>query len=216
MKKLLQQACIGLICILAVLLVVSGLKQKSFAPVFWGVLIVIGLYRHITNAKPLNKYILIIIFTGAIFSLNLMRGNPALEAFVISGASGLLMISLLAIFDFILKPLWRRFGPPPKVHLANNSSYKNQLFINAAANGDVGTLHDLILENFDVNAVDRIGATALMYAARNNQIECIKVLLDAGANPSLKTNKGHTAMWFAENNSHAESALLLKNCPLPS
>lgn len=211
MNKYLRQASIGLACIFAVVLIVSGLKQKSFPSVFWGVIVVVGLYRHITMAKPLNKYLFLIVCTGALISSNLMQGSPSLDASVIGGASGLLIIGLVVIFDFIVKPLWTRFGPAAKVHQANEKSNKNHLFINAAANGDVGTLHDLIKENLDVNAVDGIGATALMYAARNNQIECIKTLLDAGANPSLKTNKGHTAMWFAENNSHAASVLLLKN-----
>ena len=205
---------VGLACIFAVLLIVSGLKQKSFSPVFWGVMIVAGLYRQTTMAKPLNKYLFIIVCTGAILSLNLTRGESFFDASVIAGACGLLLGSLAVIFHFILKPLWIRFGPEPKVNIANDKSNKNHLLINAAANGDVGSLHDLILENLDVNGADGIGATALMYAARNNQIECIKVLLNAGANPLLKTNKGHTAIWFAENNSHSESALLLKNSNL--
>lgn len=210
MKKFLPLAGIGFASIFAVLLIVSGLKQQSFAPAFWGVVIVAGLYRHITKAKPLNKYVWLLVIAAAVFSSNLQQGKPSFEAFVIASAVGLLMVCLVAIFDFIGKPLWRRFGPTPKGPQTDALPDRKPLLITAAANGDAGTLHDLIAGNSDVNAVDAIGATALMYAARNNQIECMKVLLDAGADPFLKTKKGYTALWFAENNAHVDAASMLR------
>lgn len=84
------------------------------------------------------------------------------------------------------------------------------LYLTAAANGDAETLRKLIAENTAVNASDKIGATPLMYAARNNQIECMKILLEAGADRSLQTKKGYTALWFAENNHHEDAASLLR------
>lgn len=52
---------------------------------------------------------------------------------------------------------------------------------------------------FDVNAQDRDGMTALMYAAQysdSTSPEIVEKLLMAGANPSLKNRKGKTAMHF--------------------
>jgi len=210
MNKFIRLAGIGLASIFAVSLIVSGFTQPSFSPAFWGVLIVAGLYRHATEAKPLNKYIWLLVMTAAVFSLNLQQGNSPVSAFVIAGMLGLLMVSLVAIIDFIVKPLWKRFGPVPKVTQVDALTTWRPLLITAATNGDVGSLQDLIKENLDVNAVDAIGATALMHAAGNNQIECMKVLLNAGADPSLKTKKGYTALWFAENNAHTDAASLLR------
>lgn len=209
MKKILVQTGIGLASVFAVSLIVSGIQQQYFPSAFWGVMIVAGLYRYITKAKPLNKYVWVFVMTAALFSANLQRQSP-IGALIIAGASGLILVTLLAIFDFIGKPLWKRFGPAPKMNEASAPSYIKPLLITAAANGDAGTVHDLITEKIDVNVVDRIGATALMYAARNNQIDCMKVLLEAGADPALKTNKGYTALWFAENNAHVDAANLLR------
>ena len=51
----------------------------------------------------------------------------------------------------------------------------------------------------DVNAKDatRTGCTALMYAARQGSSQCLKVLLDAGADVNVKNNVGYTALWYA-------------------
>lgn len=209
MNKFLPLAGYGLAGTFAVLLVFSGIQQQSFAPAFWGVLIIAGLYRHKTKAKPLNKYVWLLVIAAVVFSSNLQQGKPVFEAFVIAGTSGLLLIGLVAIFDFIGKPLWKRFGPAPKEPQGRTLPEEKPLLITAAANGDSGTLQDLINENSDVNAVDSIGATALMYAARNNQTECMKILLNAGADPTLKTHKGHTALWFAENNAQDDAANML-------
>ena len=41
---------------------------------------------------------------------------------------------------------------------------------------------------------DKDGDTALHYAVAREKIECISLLLEAGANPTLKNEKGFTAM----------------------
>jgi ankyrin repeat protein len=55
----------------------------------------------------------------------------------------------------------------------------------------------------------RGGWTALMYAARQNGKNAIKVLLDKGANPNLQDPQGATAMQLAIINLHYDSAALI-------
>lgn len=55
----------------------------------------------------------------------------------------------------------------------------------------------------------RAGSTALIYAARNNQMEPVKALLTAGANITIKTDKGDTALQIAQRFGHQEIAGVL-------
>ena len=50
----------------------------------------------------------------------------------------------------------------------------------------------------DVNGADPEGYTALMYAANLGMIDHVRQLLDAGADPKLKTPRGTTALSLAE------------------
>jgi ankyrin repeat protein len=63
------------------------------------------------------------------------------------------------------------------------------------------TLEMLVLKfNADVNAQTNEGKTALMLAAHERIYMIVLCLLnDLGANPRLKDNQGHTALWYAEN-----------------
>ena len=49
----------------------------------------------------------------------------------------------------------------------------------------------------DVNANDKEGWTALMYAAGSGNVECVKNLIAAGANVHAKNNNGRTALMIA-------------------
>lgn len=80
----------------------------------------------------------------------------------------------------------------------------------ASAAGDVGEVSRLIALGDDVNEPDNDGgATALMYAARNNHSDVVEVLLKSGASLTAKTKAGHTAEWFAINNCHESIAKLI-------
>jgi ankyrin repeat protein len=50
-----------------------------------------------------------------------------------------------------------------------------------------------------------------MSAAVNHQTEMIKILLDAGADPTVKDNGGRTAQTYAEQNGSKDIVALLKN-----
>jgi len=50
----------------------------------------------------------------------------------------------------------------------------------------------------NVNAIDEKGYTALMYACANGNLEIVELLLEYGADSSITTSKGNTALYFAE------------------
>ncbi len=58
----------------------------------------------------------------------------------------------------------------------------------------------------DVNATDPRGHTALMYAANLGLVENVKVLLARGADATLKTKYGATALSFMEEESSVARA----------
>jgi ankyrin repeat protein len=53
--------------------------------------------------------------------------------------------------------------------------------------------------------------TALMYAASEGQLDVVKLLLSAKADPSLKDVDGDNALVFAKNNGHSEVVVLLQS-----
>lgn len=83
-------------------------------------------------------------------------------------------------------------------------------FCIAIAKGDYVTVQKLIELGEDVNTKSN-GMTPLMYAARFNRINIIKLLLANGANAKLKCDKGYTALKYAElSNAKDAKALLLQ------
>ena len=73
----------------------------------------------------------------------------------------------------------------------------------ASANGDLNRARELL--NFQPAAINRkslIGSTALMYAARNNHVEVVDLLLQFGADVSIKSHKGSTALSIAKRFGH--------------
>lgn len=61
----------------------------------------------------------------------------------------------------------------------------------------------------DVDKTALRGSTALIYAARNNQMESVQALLAAGANVTIKSDQGDTALQIAQRFAHNEIAEVL-------
>jgi ankyrin repeat protein len=75
----------------------------------------------------------------------------------------------------------------------------------AAANGHTPVVR-LLLEHFAyIDAASPNGTTPLMMAARYGTLEVVKVLLDAGADPTLKNALGLTALDFAQKADNPEA-----------
>lgn len=65
---------------------------------------------------------------------------------------------------------------------------------------------EVLKRGVDVNATDPLGHTALMYAANLGLVENVKVLLARGADATLKTKYGATALSFMEEDSSVARA----------
>lgn len=83
-------------------------------------------------------------------------------------------------------------------------------FIEAAQQGDIDSLRELLHQGVDVNATDngQYQATALHYAASSGNEALIKFLLDNGANPDIADNSGETPAEWAEAEGNAMAVLL--------
>jgi ankyrin repeat protein len=60
------------------------------------------------------------------------------------------------------------------------------------------------------NQKDALGRTPLMFAARFNNQQVLKLLLRAGADPYICTEDGFTALSIAENHGHAKCVEILR------
>jgi uncharacterized protein len=67
----------------------------------------------------------------------------------------------------------------------------------AALEGDLGKVKSALESGRKVNAPDKDGRTALMYAAYDGHTEIINLLLSSGASVNLQDNSGRTALMMA-------------------
>jgi ankyrin repeat protein len=79
----------------------------------------------------------------------------------------------------------------------------------AATGGHAEMLKWLLQQKAPINAASPNGTTPLMMAAHYGNPEVTKILLLAGADPKLKNQLGLTALDFALNGPHIESAQLI-------
>lgn len=93
---------------------------------------------------------------------------------------------------------------------AKNSVKRTALMFAATAPDNTATVEALLKAGANVNAVDGgEGYTALMFAAGEGHLAMAKLLLDAGADASIKDLDNETAAIHAANNGHTELARLL-------
>jgi len=67
----------------------------------------------------------------------------------------------------------------------------------ASAGGQLEKVHQLLEAGLDVNQKSPAGATAMIYAARNDHADVVKALLAAGGDPYIQTDLGATATSIA-------------------
>ncbi len=91
----------------------------------------------------------------------------------------------------------------------------------AAMRNDLDAVRALVGAGGDVDAPQRDGATALLWAARHGNHELATVLLEAGADPGSANQEGATPLWLASVNGDARMLTALleagadANEPLP-
>jgi ankyrin repeat protein len=96
--------------------------------------------------------------------------------------------------------------------------FGTNVFIASAIVGDMELLELSHKHGAKVNATYPIhcgsrgsaGNTALMYAAREGQVESVRFLLEHGADPAAQNTEGHDALYYARENGHKEVEALLR------
>ncbi|WP_242155370.1 ankyrin repeat domain-containing protein [Aestuariivivens sediminis] len=88
--------------------------------------------------------------------------------------------------------------------------YKVNPFCVSIAKGDIETVKKLINLGADVNAKSN-GMTPAMYAAKFNRTEILRLLIDSGAKLKVKSDKGMTALKYAEIHKAKEAHEILKD-----
>jgi len=100
------------------------------------------------------------------------------------------------------------------VTLSSNQEISN-LFKNVtdlvatASRGDNKTLQQLIERGIPLNAVDQNGQTALSESCWNGHINTVRLLLENGADPSIKKPDGETPLTLAVARKHPDIVALL-------
>ena len=79
----------------------------------------------------------------------------------------------------------------------------------AALNGQLALVTDLLAKGINVNSKDQDGRTAIMYAAFNGHSEIIRVLIEKGAQVNVYDSFGRTSLMMAASGPNPEAVKLL-------
>ena len=86
---------------------------------------------------------------------------------------------------------------------ASKAAGQGAPLLQAAKGGHVSAVRSILRQPVDVDARDREGMTALLWAVYGDDREIVRLLLGAGANPSLASQYGVTALSLAAENRNA-------------
>jgi len=99
--------------------------------------------------------------------------------------------------------------------ISNVKTYKTATFFKvnsfcvSIAKGDIDTVKTLIARGEDVNEKSN-GMTPVMYAAKYNRTDILKLLIEQDANLKAKSDKGYTALKYAELHGAKDAELIIK------
>ena len=82
--------------------------------------------------------------------------------------------------------------------------------IEAARNGDLASIEDLLDRGADIEARTGEGTTALMFASGGGQVAAVELLLDRGADIEARNDDGNTALILASAMGEDEVAAVLR------
>ena len=94
--------------------------------------------------------------------------------------------------------------------LTSAKYFKVNSFCVSIALGDIETVQKLLELGEDVNQTSN-GMTPLMYAAKYNRTEILKILIEKGANLKAKSDKRMTALQYAKLHGANDTAAILKH-----
>ena len=116
-------------------------------------------------------------------------------------------ITLIAFFNFSFASNTNFIGNQKTLNILNVSPAP---LVVAISKGEIETVKKFI--EYGTNVNEKLnGMTPLMYAARYNNVEMIKMLLEKGADISIKDSHGNTAIKHAEAPNAKEAIAYLKS-----
>lgn len=164
-----------------------------------------------SDASNYDKIIDVLINNGANVSYK-TKNNLSVLDFLLSGGSDYNETYVNSQFEVFKKI----------IEIDNTLAYKELLRKESIASGNylhraVYFNNDKIVDylinklNFNVDEINLNNETSLMIAAKENNIETVKCLLNNNANVTLKNNDQKTALDFARDNGNFEIVELLEN-----
>ncbi|MFH4967796.1 ankyrin repeat domain-containing protein [Gaetbulibacter sp. M240] len=94
--------------------------------------------------------------------------------------------------------------------LTSTKYFKVNSFCVSIALGDIETVQKLLELGEDVNQTSN-GMTPIMYAAKYNRTEILKILIEKGANLKAKSDRRLTALQYAKLHGAIDAAAILKH-----
>ena len=98
---------------------------------------------------------------------------------------------------------------PVKVPVHDSTKALGLELINAARNGEIDTVLDVIKQGVNVNYQDMNGATPLWVSAVYGRAQIVHILLENGADPDLHTNHAKTPLYEAADNGYTDIVRML-------
>ncbi|WNH13314.1 ankyrin repeat domain-containing protein [Thalassobellus suaedae] len=120
-----------------------------------------------------------------------------------------IIISAIALCFSIVSVNATSFSKTVNTNIEDYYSVKVNSFCVSIAKGDVETVKKLLARGENVNEKSN-GMTPVMYAAKYNRTEILKLLISKGADLKAKSDKGFTAAKYAQLHGAHEAKVIIK------